>query len=428
MSAIDLLNGIAEAVAAITVALLLVLSVRRPLRGAFGAGVAYQAWAVVPIAPVAVMLPARTVAIMSSPILRLLGADSVSPASVAGAMPAQGAQWLCVAWVAGVLLMAGRLQWLQRRFRQSLGRLRERADGLLQAEVSAGLPAVYGLWRPAIVVPADFDSRYSAEERRLMLAHERGHVSGGDLVLNAVVAVLRCLFWFNPLLHAAARHFRHDQELACDQRVIARHPQSRRSYGEAMFKTQLAAGPLPLGCHWGYGHPLKERIAMLKQPLPTRARVLSGSALMLALSLGAGFAAWAAQPAQSAQEQTTLEQADPQDAPVTSKQRSMPEDMQGTPPLYPRLAVDQKLSGKVVLLVDVAADGRVTGIAVESSRPAGVFDAAAIEAAWQWKFKPRLEDGKAVAGRVRVPVDFSIPANDDGAGTGDNSGTPLASR
>lgn len=141
---------------------------------------------------------------------------------------------------------------------------------------------------------------------------------------------------------------------------------------------------------------------MLKQPIPTRARVLTGSALMLALSLGVGFAAWATQPAQGAK---------PQAAPATTGEPSMPEDMQGTPPLYPKLAVDQKLSGKVVLLADVAADGRVTGIVVESSRPAGVFDAAAIEAAWQWKFKPNLENGKAVAGRVRVPVDFSIPAN-----------------
>ena len=159
---------------------------------------------------------------------------------------------------------------------------------------------------------------------------------------------------------------------------------------------------------------------MLKQPIPTRARMLTGSALMLALSLGVGFAAWAAQPAQG--------QANPQVASAATGEPSMPEDMQGKPPLYPKLAVDQKLSGKVVLLVDVAADGRVTGIAVESSKPAGVFDAAAIEAAWQWKFKPTLEKGKAVAGRVRVPVDFSIPANDDGAGGSTKSGTPLASR
>lgn len=155
---------------------------------------------------------------------------------------------------------------------------------------------------------------------------------------------------------------------------------------------------------------------MLKQPIPTRARVLTGSALMLALSLGVGFTAWATQPAQE------------QAAPATTGEPSMPEDLQGTPPLYPQLAVDQKLSGKVVLLVDVAADGRVTGIVVESSRPAGVFDAAAIEAAWQWKFRPTLENGKAVAGRVRVPVDFRIPADDDGANGSARSGTPLASR
>lgn len=417
MNATDLLNWIFEATVAVTLALLLVLSVRKPLRSAFGAAVAYGAWIVAPFAVIAVMLPARGVAIASSPVFHVPGTEAIP--ALAAAMPAQGAQSLCGIWLVGMLLMALRLQWLQRRFRHALGRLHQRGDGMFQAEVSAGLPAVYGLWRPMIVVPADFDSRYSEEERRLMQVHERSHVASGDLLANAMVAVLRGLFWFNPLLHAAPRRFRHDQELACDQRVIALHPQSRRSYGEAMFKTQLAAGPLPLGCHWGYGHPLKERIAMLKQPLPTRTRVLTGTALMLALSLGVGFAAWAAQPAQVVK---------PQVASTAMGEPSMPEDVQGTPPLYPKLAVDQKLSGKVVLLVDVAADGRVTGIVVESSRPAGVFDAAAIKAAWQWKFKPNLEKGQAVAGRVRVPVDFSIPANDDGAGAGENSGTPLASR
>jgi TonB family protein len=416
MNAADLLNGIIEATVVVTLTLLLVLPVRKPLRSAFGAGVAYKAWIVVPIVVIAVMFPARTVVIASSPGFHVLGTESMSFPALAATMPAQGAQWLCGIWLVGMLLMALRLQSLQRRFRNALGNLHQRADGMLQAEVSAGLPAVYGLWRPTIVVPADFDLRYSEEERQLMHAHERSHVTSGDLLVNAMVAVLRSLFWFNPLLHAASRLFRHDQELACDQRVIARHPQSRRSYGEAMFKTQLAAGPLPLGCHWGYGHPLKERIAMLKQPIPARARVLTGSALMLALSLGVGFTAWATQPAQE------------QAAQATTGEPSMPEDLQGTPPLYPQLAVDQKLSGKVVLLVDVAADGRVTGIVVESSRPAGVFDAAAIEAAWQWKFKPTLENGKAVAGRVRVPVDFRIPANDDGADGSAKSGTPLASR
>ena len=423
MNAADLLNGIIEATVAITLALLLVLPVRKPLMSAFGASVAYRAWIVVPVAMIAVMLPARTVAIAASPLLHASGAASIP--SLTASMPGQGAQWLCAVWLAGMLSMALRLHWLQRGFRHSLGSLHRRADGLLQAESSVGLPAVYGLLRPAIVVPADFDLRYSEEERQLMQAHERSHVASGDLLVNAMVAVLRSLFWFNPLLHAAARRFRHDQELACDQRVIAGHPQSRRSYGEAMFKTQLAAGPLPLGCHWGYGHPLKERIAMLKQPLPTRARVLTGSALMLALSLGVGFAAWATQPARDYAAQA---QAGSQAATPGNEERSMPEGMQGNPPLYPKLAVDQKLSGRVMLLVDVAADGSVTDVAIERSEPAGVFDAATLEAVRQWKFNPPQKNGKAVAGRVRVPVDFRIPANDDGADAATSPGAPLAAR
>src|SRR3546814_16727473 len=82
------------------------------------------------------------------------------------------------------------------------------------------------------------------------------------------MAALRCVYWFNPLLWIAADRFRRDQELACDATVVARHPHARRAYGEAMVKTQLSAMPAPLACHWFGGHPLKERIAMLKHPLP----------------------------------------------------------------------------------------------------------------------------------------------------------------
>ena len=186
----------------------------------------------------------------------------------------------------------------QRGFRQGLGELQRRADGLQQAQAVDGLPAAMGLWKPAIVLPADFDARYTCEQRALMVTHERMHIIRGDLHANALTTALRCVFWFNPLLHLAARHFRHDQELACDLRVIARHPHARRAYGEAMFKAQLALHPLPIGCYWG-SHPLKERIAMLKQPVPSLSRWIGGAVLVGVLGLGVGFAAWSAQPARA---------------------------------------------------------------------------------------------------------------------------------
>ena len=80
------------------------------------------------------------------------------------------------------------------------------------------------------------------------------------------------------------------------------------------------------------------------------------------------------------------------------------------PPKYPAGLAEQGVSGQVVLLVDVSAEGNPTSIEVAESVPAGVFDATAIEAARNWKFQPSLEDGKPAAGRVRIPVEFKASA------------------
>jgi hypothetical protein len=151
---------------------------------------------------------------------------------------------------------------------------------------------------PRLVLPPDFETRYTEGERELILAHERAHLARGDTFANALAALLRGLFWFHPLVHYAIARFRQDQELACDAAVLRRFPQARRSYAEAMLKTQLAVLGLPVGCHWQSSHPLKERIAMLKHPIPHPARRALGFGLAAMLALFGGYAAWAAQPAQ----------------------------------------------------------------------------------------------------------------------------------
>lgn len=400
----NLANGLpvlVEATIASSVAIAMVLLIRQPLRTRFGATVAYAGWLLVPAALLAVLLPAATVA---TPVPAVLQLGRVMPNAMAANAPApiDPATVAMLLWGIGVLLALCRFVMQQHRFRRALGTLQPRRDGMQQAGATHGLPAVFGLLRPRIVVPADFDCRFSAEQQTLMQAHERSHIRAGDLHANAAVVGLRCLFWFNPMVHAASRHFRHDQELACDQRVIARYPQSRRVYGEAMLKAQLAAQSLPLGCHWGYGHPLKERIAMLNQPVPTKARWAVGSAAVTVLTLAVACAAWAAQP------------------PQTSGNRMAGIAGERTPPpRYPEAAAEQGIGGTVVLLVDVGVDGRATDVEVERAEPTGVFDQAAIDAARQWTFQPEIKDGKAVHSRVRVPIRFepddlsSSPANSE---------------
>lgn len=92
------------------------------------------------------------------------------------------------------------------------------------------------------------------------------------------------------------------------------------------------------------------------------------------------------------------------------------------PPAYPADALSRKQDGKVVLIVDVGADGSVTKAQVDTSNPPTVFDAAALEAVKKWKFTPAVEKGKAVPGRVQIPVTFEADAKADGAVSGPGSG------
>jgi beta-lactamase regulating signal transducer with metallopeptidase domain len=284
-------------------AVLLALALRGPMRAMFGARVAYALWWIVPAAVVAVMLPARTVEMAPVAAAVAPAADVVVAPGGAAPVAVAAVDWTglaAVLWLAGVAGMLAVLALRQRAFMASLGRLEAEpgAAGVLRAEAAGIGPAIVGAVRPKLVLPKDFEARFDAVERDVVLAHERVHLTGGDARINGIVALAQCVCWFNPLAHIAAHVMRIDQELACDAAVAARYPKSRRVYAEAMLKTQIAPLGLPLGCYWppGGAHPLKLRIAMLKRELPGARRIALGAGLAALASVGTGCVVWAAQP------------------------------------------------------------------------------------------------------------------------------------
>jgi beta-lactamase regulating signal transducer with metallopeptidase domain len=307
----DLILFLLEANLALAAAVLLILVLRKPVRAMFGARSAYALWLVAPLSILALLVPARTITLPVSATAKpaaMVAEAGVSTVTTRLIKPAPRqlpslpvgeillGLWVTVAF-GGLIVQAER----QRRFVRSLGKLSATNETrLVQSERPGVGPAVIGALAPRVVLPADFAERFTAEEQALILAHERNHLAAGDAQINAAVTALQCLFWFNPLVHVGAAALRVDQELACDAAVLARHPKTRRAYGEAMLKTQLAACAPPLGCHWpaSANKQLKERFAMLARHHSTRSRHLAGAAVVAILSLGAGVAAWAAQPAQ----------------------------------------------------------------------------------------------------------------------------------
>ena len=77
-------------------------------------------------------------------------------------------------------------------------------------------------------------------------------------------------------------------------------------------------------------------------------------------------------------------------------------------PVYPAAAMRDRIEGWVTLEFTVTPTGGVGDILVTDSEPDGVFDAAATRAVSQWRFKPRVSGGRAVAMRSSVTLRFDV--------------------
>jgi protein TonB len=75
----------------------------------------------------------------------------------------------------------------------------------------------------------------------------------------------------------------------------------------------------------------------------------------------------------------------------------------------PRMPADASragLSGYVVILVDVGADGSFRGAKIVESQPKGLFDSTVVMALQRCKFKPTIKDGVPVPGQGKRRYNF----------------------
>jgi len=77
-------------------------------------------------------------------------------------------------------------------------------------------------------------------------------------------------------------------------------------------------------------------------------------------------------------------------------------------PAYPTEARRRNQEGLVLLLVEVSAQGRASGVTVRESSGFRILDKAALRAVRGWTFRPALRNGVPVASTVEVPVRFFL--------------------
>ena len=304
LAAIDWLGRGWLLLLAFSVAVLMVAALRRPCRRLFGTERAFQLWLLPPLAMLASQLPhpaATPMGALPSVVYVIASAAAALPAHAAAASALDWRAAAMLLWLVGTIAALGLAAAVQWRYRRRLIGATPMLDvairwPVLRASGADVGPALVGAWHARIVLPADFDGRYDAAERALILAHEAAHACRRDVWWCLCAQLVGAVFWFHPLAWWALAALRHDQELACDAAVLREHGGQRRIYANAMLKTPSSAFPLPVGCAWSPRHPITERIAMLKLKQPTSTRHVAGVFFVSALVAGVAGAVYATTP------------------------------------------------------------------------------------------------------------------------------------
>lgn len=76
-------------------------------------------------------------------------------------------------------------------------------------------------------------------------------------------------------------------------------------------------------------------------------------------------------------------------------------------PAYPPMARHARLQGRVVLRAVIGVSGRVEEVFVESAT-SPLFEAAAVEAVQQWRYRPSTRQGQPVPVYLSVTVEFTL--------------------
>lgn len=299
--------------------LLAILLLRKPVARSFGAVTAYRLWAL-PL----LWLPFHWIELPAFDWYAVLSAGSEQVSSLVSWAPqammefdldlptlalhaptSVWAYWLWLTvitvWLVTALLLLA-LQVLRiRQFSVGLSTLttehpRDAEETSLPAGVKIcylqglGSPALFGVIRPRLLLPADFERRFSRAQRQLIIQHESVHLKRLDNLWNLVATLFRLLFWFNPVLHVAWKRFRLDQELSCDERVLQEVcPDIGKQYARTLLATMgddLSFRHQPTLTTWGNLREIRERAKMIQHHIDHKPRHSAGKWLLLGCILG----------------------------------------------------------------------------------------------------------------------------------------------
>ena len=172
---------------------------------------------------------------------------------------------------------------LEAKLRDAIAPTRIPQEALLLVQGS-GMPAVRGLLRPRIELPAQVVELLTVSDLTAVLLHEEEHRRRRDPLRQWPVALASWFFFFYPPLRWLLRRVYETTEMACDEAVL-RHGIASRDYVRSIARTlELGLGPADVRPAFiGPGRSsLRRRLARLN--LDRRYRTMLAHRIVLAIA------------------------------------------------------------------------------------------------------------------------------------------------
>jgi bla regulator protein BlaR1 len=98
------------------------------------------------------------------------------------------------------------------------------------------IPALYGIFRPRILLPENAVKHFNLRQLEHILLHELSHYRRRDIPVNLLCCLIKAFYWFNPLINYAFSRMHQDQEKACDSMALSFLPLGANiDYGTTMI-------------------------------------------------------------------------------------------------------------------------------------------------------------------------------------------------
>ena len=164
----------------------------------------------------------------------------------------------------------------------------------------ARTPAVYGLFKPVMLLPAGYFKNLSRHEARHVLLHELAHLKRGDLWLNGLCLFLQIIYWYNPLLVWVRIQTKTVREICCDLTVANILRERTIEYRKTLLNTareMLTENMSPgLGLLGVFEDPFRlvTRLRWLEKNTWKKRRLMLVTALLISLTVTAAVIPMAA--------------------------------------------------------------------------------------------------------------------------------------